>query len=273
MGCHVLAGYAQVAKETSPNEKGAEHTAKVKLSEGRPVTGKADYMVPKWSPDGRFILLTKGKYRGLYLLSLKDLSLRTLNESPGVGYGAKWCQDGRAITFTEDERMNTINVKGEPSATAQAPPKQDPYVVFAQDDTIYFKDNQTGRQRKLSGGEDRFFLPQLSPDRTKVSYIGLSTGIYIKNLENGSTVPIGSGGETAWAPDSKGIIFTYTRDDGHKIMTSDLFYADAGTGVLTKLTRTPDRHESHAAISPTGTDVAYTVGGQVFLSELSYELP
>lgn len=273
MGCAVLSGHAQAGQGTSANERGADRAAKVKMSRGKPITGKADFMAPRWSPDGRFILLTKGKYHGLYILSLKDRSLRTLKDSPGVGYAAKWCQGGRAITFTEDDRLKIIDQNGRPMASKPSPAAEDPYAAFTRDDTIYFRDNQTGRQQKVSDGEDKFFSPQLSPDRKKVAYIGLSTGIHIKNLESGSTVSIGLGTEIAWAPDSKGLIFTHTRDDGHKIVASDLFYADAGTGALTNLTHTPDRHEAHADISPTGANVAYTVDGQVFLSELKYELP
>lgn len=273
MGCTVPAGHAQAGQGASANEKSAERTAKVEMSPGRPVTGKGDFMVPRWSPDGRFILLTKGKYRGLYILSLEDRSIRTLNDSPGVGYAARWCLDGRTIAFTEYDRLKVIDVNGQPMASKHAAFAKDPYEVFTRDDTIYFRDNSTGRETKISRGEDKFFLPRLSPDRKKVAYIGLSTGIYINNLDNGRTVPIGLGTDVAWAQDSKGVLFTHTRDDGHRIIASDLFYADAGTGKLTNLTSTPDRHESHAAISSTGTEVAYTVDGQVFLSKLSYELP
>jgi Tol biopolymer transport system component len=273
MGWAVPSGHVQAEEDTSINQKGEDRQAKVKMSRGRPITGKADFIVPRWSPDGRFILLTKGKYSGLYLLSLEDRSLRTLNDSSGVGFAAKWSQDGRAIAFTEDDQLKIIDQDGRPMATEHTPPAEEPSVVFAQDDTIYFRDNQTGQRRKVSDGEDRFFLPQLSPDRKKVVYIGLSTGIHIQDLESGSTMSIGLGIEVAWAPDSKGIIFTYIQDDGHKIVTCDLFYADAGTGALTNLTHTSDRHESYAAISPKGTNVAYTVDGQVFFSELSYEIP
>lgn len=256
-----------------PVEKQEKPAAIVKMSRTRPISPKADFMVPQWSPDGRFILLTKGKYRGLYILSLKDRSIRTLNNSPGVGYTARWCQDGRAIAFSEDDRLKVIDVNGRPSASELTPAAKNPSGVFTRDDAIYFRDHPTGRETKISGGEDKFFLPRLSPDQKKVAYIGLSTGIHIRNLENGGSLSIGLGTDMVWTPDSKGIIFTHTRDDGHKITASDLYYADAGTGQLTNLTHTPGRHESHAAIAPTGAQMAYTVDGQVFLSELNYELP
>jgi dipeptidyl aminopeptidase/acylaminoacyl peptidase len=248
MGCTVLAGHAQAGQGASAKEKSGEHTAKVKMPPGRPITGKADFLVPRWSPDGRFILLSKGKYRGLYILSLKDRSIRTLSDSPGVGYAAGWCQDGRAIAFTEDDRLQIIDVNGRPMASIRTSYAKDSREVFTRDDTIYFRDNSTGRETKISPGEDKFFLPRLSPDRKKVAYIGLSTGIHIINLDNGRTVSIGLGTDATWAPDSKGIIFTHTRDNGHRIIASDLFYADAMTGELTNLTLTPGRHESHATI-------------------------
>lgn len=273
MGFTVQAGYAQAGQGASANEKSTERTATVKMSPGRPITEKEDFMVPRWSPDGRFILLTKGKYRGLYLLSMKDRSVRTLSDSPGVGYAARWCRDGRTIAFTEDDRLQIIDVNGQPTVSTNASCAKEPYEVFARDDAIYLRDNSAGREKKISHGGDKFFLPRLSPDRKKVAYIGLSTGIHIDDLDDGRTVPIGLGTDVAWAPDSKGIIFTHTRDDGHRITTSDLLYADAVTGRLTNLTHTPDRHESHAAVSPTGTDMAYTIDGRVFLSELSHELP
>jgi Tol biopolymer transport system component len=169
--------------------------------------------------------------------------------------------------------LKTIDMNGKPATCEHPSPAKTPAVVFARDDTIYFRDNPTNREITVSQGEDKYFLPQLSPDRKHVAYIGLSTGISITNLENHRTISIGLGTDVAWTPDSKGIIYTYSRDDGHHITASDLYYADVATGKITNLTHTPDLQESHAAISPTGAEVAYIINGQVFLSQLRYELP
>jgi Tol biopolymer transport system component len=278
--CPPMTTHGSLSEEQTQNIKNQESDKSaiqrpvvVKMLTGRPITGKEDFLAAKWSPDGRFMLLTKGKYRGLYILSLEDQSVRTLTDAHGVGYDAKWSQDGRFIVIREHERLKVIDMKGNPVTSEHASPEEASSVVYTRDDVVYFRSSQARPETKVSSGEDKFFMPLLSPDRKKVAYIGLSSGIHIKNLENGGIVSIGGGTDIAWTPDAKGIIYTRTVDDGHRIVSSDLYFADARGGEVINLTMTPDRRESHAAISPAGSGLAYIVDGQVFFSELSYERP
>jgi Tol biopolymer transport system component len=261
------------ATSSSAVSPSSENADSVSLSKRIPITGKERFLAPKWSPDGRYILLTKGKYRGLYIFAFEDKSIREISGSPGVGFDAKWSQDGRCIIIFEEGNRKVIDLNGKQVASEKAGLKTHSTEVVAKDDAIYLRNNQTQQEIKISRGEDKFFMPQLSPDRKKVAYIGLSSGIHIKNLENGMDTVIGLGTDIAWMPDSKGIVYTYSQDDGHKITSSDIFFADISTSKTVNLTNTPNFHENHPAPSPKGVALVYVVDGQVFLSELSFRRP
>jgi len=55
------------------------------------------FMAPKWSPDGKFLSVTKSKYNGIYLISLVDNSITTITGELGAGYGYQWSKDGKYI--------------------------------------------------------------------------------------------------------------------------------------------------------------------------------
>ena len=64
---------------------------------------------PVWSPDGRWIAVTRPNYTGIWLLSPDGSSTRQLTDAPGTGFGMAWSPDGRAIlcraTRERDKRL------------------------------------------------------------------------------------------------------------------------------------------------------------------------
>lgn len=246
-------------------------TVPLSLTKGKAITQAEDFMAPKWSPDGAYILLTKGKYRGLYLLSMTDQFIHTLSISPGVGYAVKWSDDSRFIFFGEEDNRKVFDLNGKQIMSEIISLEDEKPVVYVKDDAVYFSNRNTRKEVKISRDGDVFFQPQLSPDGKKIAYIGLSSGIHIRHLDKGKSVFIGLGTEINWMPDSKGIIYTHTRDDGHKIIDSDLYFAYADGSLLVNITNTPKALENHPDLGNKG--LLYVVDGQVFLSELTYPRP
>lgn len=54
-------------------------------------------MAPRWSQDGLDVLVARGKYRGVHLVSSNGEDLRQISDEPGVGYNARWSGDGNYI--------------------------------------------------------------------------------------------------------------------------------------------------------------------------------
>lgn len=52
---------------------------------------------PSWSPDQRYIAVTRRDYQGLWVFNYQSGELRLINSEPGGGYGYSWSPDSRQI--------------------------------------------------------------------------------------------------------------------------------------------------------------------------------
>jgi Tol biopolymer transport system component len=246
------------------------HAIPFSLSAGKPLTRPADFLAPKWSPDARFVLLTKAKYRGLYLFSMADGTTRTLSDAPGIGYGARWSTDSQRVITSGEEQTIAFDLSGKMVSSLKGAPHEQGPQVNIMEDGVYFSAEKGGTAVKISPDGDVFFAPTLSPDQKKVAYVGLSTGIRISNMDTKKTVSIGLGTDIGWLPDSTGIVYTHSRDDGHVITASDIYFARVDGRLVVNLTNTPETHESHPDM---GGGLLYMVDGQLFLAQLTQPLP
>jgi Tol biopolymer transport system component len=254
----------------SSDGEGGQPVIPFSLSAGKALTRPADFLAPKWAPDARFVLLTKAKYRGLYLLSMADGTLRTLSEAPGIGYDARWRPDGQQIITSTEEQTIAFDLDGKLISSPQGAAGDQGPRVYIMDGGVYFSAGKGAAVVKISPDGDIFFAPTLSPDQKKVAYVGLSAGIQISDMDTKQTVSIGLGTEIDWLPDSTGIVYTHSRDDGHNITASDIYFARADGHLVVNLTNTPDTLESHPDMD---RDLLYVVAGQLFLSRRTQPLP
>ncbi len=69
------------------------------LFAGNPTTIReiSDGQQPRWSPDGVHIAFTKAQYKGIYLYSLTDHSIRQITDESAAGYGMVWSPQGTEI--------------------------------------------------------------------------------------------------------------------------------------------------------------------------------
>jgi Tol biopolymer transport system component len=237
----------------------------LQMERKREITPRDDYMAPRWSKDGLDILASKGKYKGLYLISADGSDVRQISDEPGVGYHASWSPDGNYIVVEEEDRTRYFDRSGD-EVDPDLPGLESRPPVYAKDGIVYL---QAGASRSesdetLIAEGDKYFEPVASPDGTKIAYIGLESGIIIKDLRTQEDVIVGEGTDLCWMPDSSGIIFNYTQDDGRQIVDGDIFYASVDGGDAQNLTDTPDRIERRPDLSDDGSQLTYEVDGQIF---------
>jgi Tol biopolymer transport system component len=254
-----------IKKDTLPSPPAKK--SPFKLSEGKAITDKSDYIASTWSPDGLDVLLTKAKYSGLYLVSPDGSDMRKISDGQGIGYKAKWSEDGTKILYKEDGEYKAVDLSGE-----EVDFEENEFglnsLVSSVDDNIFYSNPETGQEERLTNGEDAFFDPQLSPEGDLVAYQGLSSGLHIKDLQTGEIIDLGQGNGVQWTPSGEGVIYSYTQDDGHEVIAGDLYYASADGSGIYNITDTPDIIELNPTISPDGKQVTYEVDGQVFTADL-----
>lgn len=245
-----------------------------------------DFIAPRMSPDGLAVLYTGPKYKGLYVALADGSDMRQISDKPGIGYKARWSADSTAIIVEIDGRTKALDLYGFEVAPEQFD-KAGSRTVFTKNDDVYYNPHtdkseekegkadtgeDTGEDKdaqRLTGGEDTYFNPVLSPDESHVAYIGLASGIHIKNIKTEEVVYIGQGINVQWTPDGRGLIYNYTQDDGEQVIDGDIYFAAADGTSIQNLTNTPRIIELHPNLSADGSAVTYEVDGQVFIADIS----
>lgn len=226
---------------------------------------RGDYLAPQFGPDGRELLLTGPKLRGLYLAPLGGAPVRQLTSDAEAGVHARWTADGRVAyraVRAGSRRDLTVDRAGTVRTVAAPAP-----VAFTRDDRMYVADRR-GRLAQIGSG-DRFFGAVVAPDGDKVVFQGLSTGLHVYVRSTGTLVHVGAGTAPAWSPDSRHVIFEVTEDDGHVVVASELYLYEVATDRVAPLTSTDVVIERRPSFSPDGTRIAFDDNdGGVFVGRL-----
>jgi Tol biopolymer transport system component len=231
------------------------------------VTTQSDYIKPVWSPVGLDIAFTRSDMTGVFVTGPLQTGYRMLADDPNAGRDMGWNIDGMSLRMTDpDGQPVELLITGEKQPTTEVPAR-----VFERDSDIFLISGE-GTQVQISGSQDRFHSPQLSPDERKVLYLGRQTGIYITTIENGNTILVGSGQNPTWLPDSSAIVFDIPVSDGMTVIEGDLWYASIDGRELTNLTNSAAVIEARPMVSPDGQFIAFDREGAICVGRFSREV-
>lgn len=229
------------------------------------VADNGPFIKPVWSPVGLDIAFTREDNSGLFLASsTPGVPVRLLAADAGVGRSFVWTNDGMSIqSVAADGTETEFLITGERFPDEY---RLDPR-VFVRDDRIFIRD-EDGQEKQISGMEDRFTEPVLSPDELKVVYRGRETGLYIGLADGTRVIYVGPGRNATWLPDSRGIVYDQPVSDGLSIIDSDLWLATVDGRSRTNLTNTPGIVESWPSVAPDGQRIAFIAGGSLYVGKL-----
>jgi hypothetical protein len=219
-------------------------------------------MSPKFSLDGKSILTTGEKFKGLFLLTL-DGAVRRIADDDVSGWQARF--HGEKVVAFDESKEPVMLAPPEYKVMRGCPVISEYPRVFQREDATFLDDGV--QETRISHGNDRFYLPVLSPRKDAVVYEGLNTGIYIYEIETKKTTHIGRGDHPSWLPDGSGILYDVSEDDGIRILSSDIYLA-LRDGRKFKLTDTKDLKEMMPVASSDMTLVAFESEGQILIGRL-----
>jgi len=245
------------------------------------------YTNPLFSPTGEYVLLTGEHMKGVYLMNLKDKSVKQISDKPGSGYGYSWDKSGESFYFKEKAEMDyftnskVINFYVKDNHSKKVTEIDHNYLpsyngknqVVAYTNLsnlkIEAKDLTTSKTWTITNDEGQFYNAILSHDGKKVA-VHNGADIFVYDIDgNSKGRKIGTGIATAWTNDDKHLIgFLDESEDGHSVSNSELYLFDVQNAKTKKITNTEVIAEMFPTIFKDQIIFSDDKTGRIFLATL-----
>lgn len=252
------------------------------------------------SPAGDKILASREAYSGLYCLELSTGTLREISDASGAGYGATFSPDGGSVYYRSDSwesgiRLSSLhefefnsgskslletgvrdlhspvtagkdivwsadgNIRHKsPSAAKKAGVPAETFVIAENMTPVIFSGGTRGPL--APNGPGNYIWISLSPDRNKVLYNFGGRGTYVCDLKGKIIADAGRLNAPKWLNDNI-IIGMDDRDDGHRVVSSEIVAYIINSGRRVNLTNTAGTIEMYPIPFPDGNRIIFCTDG------------
>jgi Tol biopolymer transport system component len=83
--------------------------------------------------------------------------------------------------------------------------------------------------------------------------------MYVMNIDGTGLINLGKGYRPKWSPDNQHLTYIITEDDGHQILSSEIYTIKIDGTEKLNLTNTEDKIEMNPEWSPDGSKIAFDV--------------
>lgn len=280
---------------------------KITLVEKLQVPANEYWSTPLFSPSGEEIFFTNMDFNGIWQYSLASKLLKTITTDKKSGYNFVVSDDGKKIAYRRTvvegdhktrvqevvelelqslsakvlEKGNLLSTpvyskntaviteKISKQKTAPSAANNQIQIVGIEDTKIVLLDN--GAKRIFDPlGQGRYIWPQLSPDKSAIVAVDMERGAFVSNLAGTSISKLGKCNAPQWSRSGNWIIGMDDKDDGHKIIASDIIAVSKDGKTRVELTNSVSQMEMFPAVSPVENKIVVsTVSGELLL--LTYE--
>jgi hypothetical protein len=268
-----------------------------------------EYILSAVSPDGNNVLASSPGYKGLVLIDISSKQIRKITDEAGAGYEPAFSNDGAKVFFRSDEfvglkryfslkEYDIVNGKTEmlenKSRELTSPFTLNNKLIYSiggrlkertigsgtmkklQPDICVILENLTPvlfidglRKPIIPSGEGNYIWVSLSPDKTKLLYNYRGSGTYICTLDGIILDDLGRMNAPRWL-NNQIIVGMNDKDDGYRILSSDIICYSLVTKQKTNLTSTSDKIEMYPMPVTESNKIVYqTLTGELFIMYLN----
>jgi Tol biopolymer transport system component len=248
--------------------------------------GRGAWKAQQFNPGGTMLYLSTPEQNGIWEYSLASGTLRELSSDRGAGYGFTISPDGEKLAYLRRARgadgagrreivirnlregSSRVALTGrglslpvfsgdgaaiaatESGIASTAPIGEAGVTVLGIENTkiLLLK----GGKKELFDplGNGHYIWPSLSPDGTRLLAYDMTIGAFVCDLEGRLLARLGRRDAPVWTRDGKWIVYMDDRDDGHKLLSSEIHCVSPDGKVSAQLTATPGILEMYPVCSP-----------------------
>lgn len=181
-----------------------------KFDEPQKMAIQGEYIGVSFSPDGKYLVLTKANYKGIYLYEFGTGKLITVTEDYGAGYRFSWDKEGKRITYKSSLKNNyqlfIYELQNRKTNILRPPHNLIGQPFFMQDGNIVV--NYGGVCQILSSsGKLVKQIPEVNsniivatPDNKYLVYTDLDDRLWAYEIQTGAKIQLTPDGERYFSP-------------------------------------------------------------------------
>lgn len=219
---------------------------------------------PKFTPDGKTILLTASNYTGLRTFNLQTKKVKQLTSALGAGYNTVVSDDSKTVYYRKidpnDDNGSCADFYSKISRKfLNSRPTSKPLIFVYTDDLKIVVENKGEKSILTPNGADEYYIwAQLSPDKTKIVYTASTQGkTYICDLSGNIIAGLGKLNAPQWL-NNNWVIGMDDKDNGYVVVNSVIVAVTADGKIRQNLTQPFGKIAMYPAASPTGDKIAFS---------------